>query len=86
MKMQVYRSYQHAVSFLGLIIFAILAVGSVDNSGKSGGSIRHTESRDLSSTKWFQGGNLHKATVAEWKNASYQNKLATSADWLSATK
>lgn len=37
-------------------------------------------------SKWFQNGNLHKATIAEWKNASYQNKLATAADWLAATK
>jgi hypothetical protein len=39
-----------------------------------------------SSRRWVIGGNLHKATVGEWKNASYQNKLATAADWLAGTK
>lgn len=86
MNMQVRRWYQHAVSFLGLILFVILAFGSVDNSGESGDSTRITRPRGSSSTQWFQGGNLHKATVAEWKNASYQNKLATAADWLASTK
>ncbi|MGR3301004.1 MAG: hypothetical protein ACUZ8I_00730 [Candidatus Scalindua sp.] len=31
--------------------------------------------------KWYEGGNLHKATVRTWNNASYRNRLATSADW-----
>jgi len=39
-----------------------------------------------SDTLWVEGGNLHKATVSEWKNANQQNRLATAADWLSATK
>jgi len=38
-----------------------------------------------SSTQWYKGGSLHKATIAEWKNATQQNRLATAADWLSAT-
>ena len=81
--MNVKNKSRHTVSLLGLLLFLILAVGSVDDSGESGGSTRPYGS---SSTQWFQGGNLHKATIAEWKNASYQNKLATAADWLSATK
>lgn len=39
-----------------------------------------------SSTQWYKGGNLHKATVTEWENATPQNRLATTADWLSTTK
>ena len=31
--------------------------------------------------KWYSGGTLHNATVWRWKNATYTNKLATSADW-----
>jgi hypothetical protein len=34
---------------------------------------------------WFQGGSLHNATVTEWKQAAYSNRLATAADWLAAT-
>lgn len=84
--MNIQKMIRHVVSLLGLLLFVFIAFGSVDNSGESGGSTRPTRPRGSSSTQWFQGGNLHKATVAEWKNASYQNKLATSADWLSATK
>jgi pyruvate/2-oxoacid:ferredoxin oxidoreductase beta subunit len=39
-----------------------------------------------SSKQWFSGGTLHNATVAQWKNATYKNKLATAGDWLAATK
>ena len=38
-----------------------------------------------SSRQWLQGGNLHNATISEWKSATYQNKLATAADWLAGT-
>lgn len=30
--------------------------------------------------KWYENGNLHKKTIADWKNATDSNKLATSAD------
>jgi len=29
---------------------------------------------------WLSGGTLHKSTIAEWRKASYSNRLATSAD------
>jgi len=45
-----------------------------------------SSSKSTSDTMWVEGGNLHKATVSEWKNANQQNRLATAADWLSATK
>ena len=33
------------------------------------------------------GGTLHKATVQEWRQATYKNRFATSADWfVSITK
>ncbi len=39
----------------------------------------------LSSQKeWYEGGTLHKATVAEWGHAGRSDKLATAADWISA--
>ena len=31
--------------------------------------------------EWYEGGNLHKATVKMWRDASYDNRLATSGDW-----
>lgn len=33
------------------------------------------------SAEWYEGGNLHRATVKMWQDASYNNRLATSADW-----
>ncbi len=39
------------------------------------------------SSEWYEGGTLHKATVQEWQQATYKNRLATSADWfVSITK
>lgn len=39
------------------------------------------------SGEWYEGGNLHQATVKEWLKADYSNRLATSADWfISITK
>mgnify|MGYP006916030896 CR=1 FL=1 len=32
--------------------------------------------------EWYEGGNLHNSTVAQWKKASQANKLATCGDWL----
>ena len=31
--------------------------------------------------EWYEGGNLKQATAKEWQEASYRNRLATSADW-----
>ena len=35
---------------------------------------------------WYQGGTLHKATTAQWREATRANKMATASDWLAATK
>ena len=32
--------------------------------------------------KWYQGGTLHEATMKDWSEATYENKLATAADFL----
>ena len=32
-------------------------------------------------TKWYSGGSLHRATIKQWNDATYSNKLATAADW-----
>lgn len=31
---------------------------------------------------WYEGGTLHKSKVSSWKASTYENKLATSADWV----
>ena len=40
----------------------------------------------LSAKEWYQGGNLHQSTFITWRSASYENKLATCADWLFSMK
>lgn len=39
-----------------------------------------------SNTSWFSGGTLHQSTLGEWRRASYQNRLATSADFVASTQ
>ena len=35
--------------------------------------------------EWYEGGDLHTATVAQWKSATAHNKVATCADWVHVT-
>lgn len=37
-------------------------------------------------TSWMSGGTLHKSTISEWRQASYSNRLATSADFVASTQ
>jgi len=32
---------------------------------------------------WYQGGTLHNKTIKEWREASYEDKLATCANFIS---
>jgi len=45
-----------------------------------------TNTPTTTQTQWFQGGTLHRATLAQWRAATNANKLATAADWLAATE
>lgn len=36
----------------------------------------------LTSGKWYEGGTLHKATIARWKTSTERNKLATCGDFI----
>ncbi len=69
-----------------IIILFVLFIGWIFSSFDTPSSTSSNSTVSTSSKKWFQGGNLHKATLAQWKSATYQNKLATASDWLSATK
>ena len=42
------------------------------------------EQSQLQQGKWYEGGTLHNAGALEWQQASYENKLATCADFVSA--
>ena len=32
--------------------------------------------------QWFFGGTLREATASQWRNATYENRLATASRWL----
>ena len=66
---------------MGCLILIILGtflyiVGSVSDGGSS---------PSTSAGEWFDGGTLHKQTMAEWSRASYRNRLATSADFFAGS-
>lgn len=37
---------------------------------------------DSNQRPWDSGGTLHRATGAQWRAATHENKLATAADWI----
>jgi hypothetical protein len=68
------------LSVVLFFLLVLLAFGSDDTSSDS-----NTTNNSPSQKQWFQGGTLHNATFAEWKKATYQNRLATAADFLAST-
>lgn len=58
------------------IIFANIT-GMEKTSHKKNPTI--TEAKRIK--EWYQNGSLHRSSVAEWKSATYENKLATASDW-----
>lgn len=44
------------------------------------------ESKKSEDNSWLKNGTLHKPTVAEWKQASDENKMATCADFVVSLK
>jgi RNA polymerase subunit RPABC4/transcription elongation factor Spt4 len=36
--------------------------------------------------KWYEGGTLHRATIADWRLATDENKLATCSDFIALTR
>lgn len=64
-----------ALSIIGLLLTS--CGGSSDNS-----QTRNTTPKSTVE-KWYEGGTLHKAQIAEWKAATDKNKLATCGDFMS---
>ena len=57
-----------------------------DRNGESTSGSSYSGSSSNSDSSWFSGGTLHKSTIAEWRNSTYANRLATSADFIAATQ
>jgi len=53
--------------FVGSLLSVVLALMSVSAMAQE--------------REWYEGGNLHKATLAQWAAGSTSNRLATAADF-----
>jgi hypothetical protein len=72
----------NAIVFVSVIVVSILFfVFLFSNDPDNNEPRQHGYATDA----WFKGGNLHTATVAQWKSATYKNKLATAGDYLART-
>lgn len=69
--------------YLSLILLLTACSSSPDDLADSA----NEQAAPLSSAgaeMWSQGGSLHFASALDWQKASYQNKRATSSDFLKA--
>ena len=85
-----------AILLLFLGSLGVVGLSGSDNGSGSGvvsrGSlVNHSATRpsrfaesDRVQTAWYEGGTLHKSSVREWTSASRRNRLATSADFVTA--
>jgi len=71
-----------------LIVVVSLFSGCDENSSSRSTTTPRTSTsaRITTQTQWFQGGTLHRATLAQWRASTYANRLATAGDWLAATQ
>jgi hypothetical protein len=51
---------------------------------KSTSTSRPQVTKASTSQEWYEGGTLHKATIARWKTSTERNKLATCGDFMAA--
>ena len=62
------------------IIVVLLACGGSETSSPN--QSKEETSSPNQSKEWYVGGTLHDKTIAEWRTASYDNRLATCADFV----
>lgn len=73
----------------GCVVFGCVICGVIgvflpdENGGESEGGVVIS---DADKEEWFKKGTLQNASLAEWRDSSYDNKLATAAGWLTVTK
>ena len=71
----------YLISIVAISLFLLLAVASSDSSDST-----PTYSPQSNVDQWYVGGTLHSSSIAEWKNATEKNKLATCADIVANVK
>ena len=73
------------VLIIGLVGYCALPKQSATTSRTATSTAPTSEQEQSQSRqgKWYQGGTLHNVSALEWQQASYENKLATCADFVS---
>lgn len=85
-----------ALALAVVVVFCIggmLALSTLSPTLKPSDLVRVIEITPIPTTapssttrKWYTGGNLHRASIAEWKRATYEDKFTTAADWTASTR
>lgn len=70
-----------AIMFTILLASVFMLKACMDSSPSSDYSYNSSSKK-----VWYEDGNLHKKNLAQWKDATNQNKLASSADMALASK
>lgn len=63
---------------------AVQAEEEIEQSPKPFQPAASTQLIDKQPGEWYQGGTLHKATWSEWQKGTYENKVATCADFVAS--
>ena len=66
---------------LAAIVIAVV-IGKLNSPSDTVEKTKPEKTEFVPTGIWFEGGTLHKATVAEWNAASPENKLATCGDFM----
>ena len=72
------------MNYKRLMFLTMVSTGIFVGLVACGGSTNEvtTNSTPTATSKWYEGGTLHGATIADWKSATARNRLATSADFV----
>ena len=79
------------IKYLGVFILFIFVIKCFNSNEIPLNSTAGENSFQVTNVKsnenlWYVGGNLHKKTISEWKNATEDNKLATCGDFVANVK
>ncbi len=65
------------VFYLIMVVLALVLINRSCDSGSSKTTKNYSTQED-----WYVGGTLHKSNIADWRNATEKNKLATCSDFM----
>lgn len=75
------------IKYIGIILLLLILIKCFNsheipvNPTADKNSFRETDTNS-DTDHWYIGGNLHKKSMLDWKNATEANKLATCADFI----